>query len=76
MGPFLTPTWNTDEEYIRTHNGTTWTMTWSNVDFPETGTYDIQGEADDKLTVKLDGTPIATSEVDGGITKTQFNASK
>jgi len=76
LGPFITPTWNTDEEYIRTHNGTTWIMTWSNVDFPETGTYDIQGEADDKLTVKLDGVPIATAEVGNGITKTSFQAPK
>jgi len=76
LGPFITPTWNTDEEYIRTHNGTTWKMTWSNVDFPEKGTYDIQAEADDKLTVKLDGVEIATSEVGNGVTKTQFEAPK
>ena len=76
LGPFLTPTWNTDEEYIANFNGKTWTMTFSNVDFPEKGTYDIQAEADDKLTVKLDGVEIATSEVGNGITKTQFNAPK
>ena len=76
LGPFITPTWNTDEEYIADFNGKTWTMTFSNVDFPEKGTYDIQAEADDKLTVKLDGVEIATSEVGNGITKTQFNAPK
>tara|TARA_B100001113_G_scaffold351447_1_gene350523 strand:- start:853 stop:7662 length:6810 start_codon:yes stop_codon:yes gene_type:complete len=74
LGPFITPTWNTDEEYIRTHNGTTWTMAWNNVNFPETGTYDIQVEADDKLTVKLDGVEVASAEVGNGISKTQFNA--
>ena len=76
LGPFLTPTWNTDEEYIANFNGKTWTMTFSDVDFPEKGTYDIQAEADDKLTVKLDGVEIATSEVGNGITKTEFNAPK
>ena len=64
LGPFITPTWNTDEEYIETHNGTTWIMTWSNVDFPETGTYDIKAEADDVLTVKLDGIEICKATVD------------
>ena len=76
LGPFITPTWNTDEDYIANFNGKTWTMTWSGVDFPEKGTYDIQVEADDKLIVKVDGSPIASAEVGNGITKTQFNASK
>ena len=64
LGPFITPTWNTDEEYIETHNGTTWTMTWSNVDFPEDGTYDIKAEADDELTVKLNGIEVCKATVD------------
>ena len=68
LGPFITPTWNTDEEYIRTHNGTTWTMTWSNVDFPEDGTYDIKAEADDELTVKLNGIQICRATVDSRYT--------
>ena len=76
LGPFITPTWNTDEEYIANFNGKTWTMTWSNIDFPEKGTYDIQAEADDKLVVKLDGEEITTAEVGNGITKTQFTAPK
>ena len=49
-------------------------MAWNNVNFPETGTYDIQVEADDKLTVKLDGIEVASAEVGNGISKTQFNA--
>ena len=68
LGPFITPTWNTDEEYIETHNGTTWTMTWSNVDFPEDGTYDIKAEADDELTVKLNGIQICRATVDSRYT--------
>ena len=76
LGPFLTPTFTSDEDYIANFNGKTWTMTWSNIDFPEKGTYDIQAEADDKLTVKLDGVPIASAEVGNGITKTQFTAPK
>jgi len=55
IGPFITPTWKTDEEYIANFNGKTWTFTWDNVDFPERGTYDIQAAADDSVVVKLDG---------------------
>ena len=76
FGPFITPTWNTDEEYIETHNGTTWTMTWNNVDFPETGTYDIKAQADDELIVKLDGVEIAKAEVRKGVQSHMFNAPK
>ena len=64
LGPFITPTWNTDEEYLETHNGTTWTMTWSNVDFPEDGTYDIKAEADDELIVKVNGIEVCKATVD------------
>ena len=63
FGPFITPTWNTDEEYLETHNGTTWVMTWDNVDFPETGTYDIKAQADDELIVKLDGVEICKADL-------------
>ena len=76
LGPFITPTWNTPEDYIANFNGKTWVMTWTNVDFPEDGDYDIQAEADDKLIIKLDGVQIASSEVGNGITKTQFNTTK
>ena len=76
LGAFITPTWNTDEDYKQTHNGATWTMTWDNVDFPETGTYDIQAQADDELTVKLDGVEIATAQVRKGIESHMFNAPK
>ena len=76
LGAFITPTWNTDEEYIETHNGTTWTMTWDNIDFPETGTYDIKAQADDELIVKLDGVEIAKAEVDKGVQSHMFNAPK
>ena len=76
FGPFITPTWNTDEDYKQTHNGATWTMTWDNVNFPETGTYDIQAQADDELTVKLDGVEIATAQVRKGVESHMFNAPK
>ena len=76
LGAYITPTWNTDEEYLETHNGTTWVMTWNNVDFPETGTYDIRAQADDELIIKLDGVEIAKAEVGKGVESHMFNAPK
>ena len=51
-------------------------MTFSDVDFPEKGTYDIQAEADDLLIIKIDGTEVAKAEVGKGIIKTQFNVTE
>tara|TARA_B100000287_G_scaffold338411_1_gene324439 strand:- start:3459 stop:9152 length:5694 start_codon:yes stop_codon:yes gene_type:complete len=76
LGPYITPTWNTDEEYKQTHNGTTWIMTWENVDFPETGTYTISALADDELIVKIDGVEITKAQVKKGLQKHLFNLTK
>jgi len=76
LGALLTPTWNTDEEYIAEFNGKTWTMTWSGVDFPETGTYDIQAEVDDSLVVKIDGVDILKAEGKTNVNKGQFNVTE
>ena len=76
LGPFITPAFNGDEDYIANFNGKTWTMTWSGVDFNETGTYDIQAEADDVLLVKVGGVQVAKAEVGKGIKKTQFNVTE
>ena len=66
FGPLITPKWETDEEYIRTHNGTTWVMTFNGVDFPETGEYDIKAIADDKVTVKIDNNEVISDVVKSG----------
>ena len=78
IGPFITPTWKTDEEYIANFNGKTWTFTWDNVDFPERGTYDIQAAADDSVVVKLDGHEIckAGHYVQDGMQVHMFQATR
>ncbi len=76
LGALITPTWNTDEEYIANFNGKTWTMTWSGVEFKETGTYDIQAEVDDSLIVKVGGVDILRAEGKNGVTKGQFNVTE
>jgi len=76
FGALITPTWTTDEEYIRTHNGTTWIMKWNGVNFPETGDYDIKTIVDDEVTVKLDGEEIIKGEVGKGVQRKRFKVSK
>ena len=76
FGPLITPTWTTDEEYIKTHNGTTWVMTFTGVDFPETGEYDIKGVVDDTIIVKIDGQEIITVEGSNGVQKKKFNVNE
>ena len=79
VGSLITPTWNTDEQYIAEFNGKTWTMVWSGVDFPETGTYDIQTVVDDSLIVKIDGVVVAETKkikIERGVGKSQFNLTK
>ena len=55
LGPFLTPMFKDEQDYLANFNGTTWTMKWTNVDFPVSGRYRIRSEADDILSVKIDG---------------------
>jgi len=77
FGPLITPTWTTDEEYIKTHNGTTWVMTFTGVNFPETGDYDVKTIADDSVIVKIDGEEIIHDPVGGkGVKHKRFKASK
>ena len=76
FGPLVTPSWTTDEEYIRTHNGTTWVMKFSGVDFPERDDYYIKAIADDIVTVKIGGEEILTSEIGKGVQGKTVNISK
>jgi len=76
LGALITPTFTSDEDYIANFNGKTWEMTWSGVDFPETGTYDIQAEVDDSLIVKIDGVDVLRAEGKTNVNKGQFNVTE
>ena len=76
LGALITPTFTSDEEYIAEFNGKTWTMTWSGVNFKETGTYDIQAEVDDSLVVKVDGVNVLRAEGKTNVNKGQFNVTE
>ena len=76
LGPFLTPKFNSDRQYLAEFNGTTWTMKWTNVDFPVSGRYRIRSEADDLLTVKIDGKFISEVKVRENIKEINFSATE
>lgn len=76
LGPFLTPKFNSDRQYLAEFNGTTWTMKWTNVDFPVSGRYRIRSEADDILTVKIDGKFISEVKVRENVKEINFSATE
>ena len=54
--------------------GRTWIFRWSNVDFPVSGQYTLEAEADDNVVVKIDGVQVGGAKLNGGRPKTKFNA--
>ena len=76
LGSLITPTFTSDEDYIANFNGKTWTMKWSNVNFNETGTYDIQAVVDDSLIVKIDGVDVLEAQGKTNVNKGQFNVTE
>ena len=71
LGPLLTPVYGGD--YESTHRNKKWTMTWSNVNFPETGQYKLEVLADDILIVRVDGVDVGQAETFKGVNTTFFN---
>jgi hypothetical protein len=53
LGPFLTPAFDSGEEYSERFNGASWVLKWSDVDFPEAGEYTIKAEVDDELRIDI-----------------------
>ena len=76
LGPFLTPSFTSDEDYRANNMGRSWTSTWTNVDFPDDGVYDLRAEADDEVIVRIDGTEIGRAKVFQGVRSFSFNASR
>ena len=76
LGPFLTPRFQDDRDYIANFIGTKWTMKWTGVNFPVSSRYRIRTEADDILTVKVDGEFVSEVKVREGVREVFFNASE
>jgi len=76
LGPFLTPTFTTDDDYRTNNVGRSWISKWENVDFPETGKYELKAEADDEVIVKIDGEVVGVARVFEGVRYFSFNVTK
>jgi hypothetical protein len=75
LGPYLTPAFKDDEDYIANFNGKTWIMKWENVNFPETGVYNLKMKADDELKMRVDGREVGVAKVKQGVRTYNFNIS-
>ena len=75
LGPYLTPAFKDDEDYIANFNGKTWIMKWENVNFPETGAYNLKMQADDELKMRVDGREVGVAKVKQGVRTYNFDIS-
>ena len=76
LGPFITPRFESDRQYLAEFQGTTWNMKWTGVNFPISGRYRIRSEADDILTVKVDGEFVSEVKVREGMREVFFSATE
>ena len=67
LGPFITPAYTSDEQYLAEFQGTTWKMVWKDVNFPQQGRYTIQVQADDIAKLRIDGREVAESRFKQGL---------
>ena len=75
LGPYLTPAFKDDQDYIDNFNGVTWIMKWDGVNFPETGAYNLKMQADDELKMRVDGREVGVAKVKQGVRTYNFNIS-
>ena len=59
LGPFLTPAFGSDEQYLAEFQGTTWNLKWTGVNFPQKGKYTVEVEADDVARLRINGQEVA-----------------
>ena len=69
LGSMISPYFKDPEEI----QDKTWKMKWTNVNFPETGQYDLKMHADDELNLRIDGKQIAVAKVRQGVRSFTFN---
>ena len=79
FGKLISPAFPNGTQETVEHNDKKWIMTWTGVEFPETGRYTLKAIADDVLSVKIDGQPIGgatVARVFEGLRSVDFTASK
>ena len=76
LGPFITPAYKNDEDYLANFQGKTWRMKWTNVDFPTRGQYQIQIEGDDVARVFVDGVEVGSAKTFEGVITREFTSDR
>ena len=79
FGKLISPAFPNGTQETVEHNDKKWIMTWTGVEFPETGRYTLKAIADDVLSVKIDGQPIGgatVARVFEGLRSVDFTVSK
>ena len=69
LGAMISPHFKDPEEI----QDKTWKMKWNNVNFPETGQYDLKMHADDELRMRIDGKEVGVDKVGDGVSSFTFN---
>ena len=67
LGPYLSPFFAFGRQATDEIQGREWTFKWENVDFPIDGKYTIRTEADDFMTVRIDGRRVQRTDVSENI---------
>ena len=72
LGPFITPAYKDDADYLANFQGTTWNMVWNGVNFPQKGQYLVEIEADDNAILRVDGNEVGRGVVFQGVLTFKF----
>ena len=67
LGPYLSPFFAFGRQATDEIQGREWVFTWENVDFPIDGQYTFRTEADDFMTVRVDGKRVQRTDVSENI---------
>ena len=67
LGPYLSPFFTFGRQATDEIQGREWKFTWQNVDFPIDGQYTFRTEADDIMTVRVDGKRVQTTSLGDNI---------
>ena len=72
LGPFITPAYTDNADYLANFQGTTWNMVWNGVNFPQKGQYLVEIEADDNAILRVDGNEVGRGVVFQGVLTFKF----
>ena len=72
LGPFITPAYTDNADYLANFQGTTWNMVWNGVNFPQKGEYLVEIEADDNAILRVDGNEVGRGVVFQGVLTFKF----